>query len=214
MWHEAGAFALGAALNLASALALVAGIYYRSTRRREYVFSYLTFNVVIYCVMALLTRTELSIGVGFGLFAIFSVLRYRTEATTFREMTYLFAVIALPVVNAVLLPAGEHRLALACNGVILVVLFVLEQGWGFAFEASQSVRYERLDLIAPERRTELLADLRHRTGLPVSGVELGPIDLVTDVVELRVTYPEGREPRHRRAHRLPRPLSRPARTRP
>lgn len=190
MWHEVSSFAIGAGINLVAALVLVGGIYYRRSPKREYVFSYLTFNTVIYAVMALLTRTELSIGVGFGLFAIFSILRYRTEATTFREMTYLFAVIALPVINAILLPAGDVVMALVSNAIVVATVFVLEQGWGFSFESRQSVRYERLDLIAPDRRPELLADLRERTGLPVESVEIVRIDLVTDVADLQVVYRE------------------------
>jgi len=193
MWPDVQGFLLGAGVNLIAALLLVAGIYYRKSPNREYVFSYLAFNVVIYCVMALLTRTELSVGVGFGLFAIFSVLRYRTEETSFREMTYLFVVIALPVVNAVLVPAGDLALALVANALVIALVYVIEEGWGFRFQARQPVRYERLELIVPSRRDELLADLRHRTGLPVVSVEIRRIDLLTDVADLIVTYRE--EPR-------------------
>lgn len=193
MWPEVPTFLLGAAINLVAALLLIAGIYYRKSPNREYVFSYLAFNVVIYCVMALLTRTELSVGVGFGLFAIFSVLRYRTEETSFREMTYLFVVIALPVVNAVLVPGGDLALALVANALVLALVYFIEEGWGFSFQARQPVRYDRLELIVPARRGELLADLRHRTGLPVVAVEIKRIDLLTDVADLIVTYRE--EPR-------------------
>jgi len=183
-------FLTGAIFNLSSALILVAVIYYRRSPRREFVFSYLAFNVVVYSVMALLARSELSIGVGFGLFAIFSVLRYRTEATSFREMTYLFVVIAMPVVNALLVPAGDVGLAVAANALVLLVVFVVEQGWGFTFMERQPVRYERLDLIVPARRTELMADLRERTGLEVESVEIRRIDLLTDVADLVVVYRE------------------------
>lgn len=190
MQPEVTAFLTGAAINLASALVLVLGIYYRKSPKREYVFSYLAFNVVIYSVMALLTRAELSVGVGFGLFAIFSVLRYRTEETSFREMTYLFVVIALPVVNAVLVPAGDVALATVCNASVLTLVFLIEQSWGLRFEAQQAVRYERLELIVPARRRELLEDLRLRTGLPVIAVHVRRIDLLTDVADLLVTYRE------------------------
>lgn len=193
MWPDVQGFLLGAGVNLIAALLLVAGIYYRKSPNREYVFSYLAFNVVIYCVMALLTRTELSVGVGFGLFAIFSVLRYRTEETSFREMTYLFVVIALPVVNAVLVPAGDIALAAVANALVIALVFVIEEGWGFRFQSRQPVRYERLELIVPARRSELIADLRQRTGLPVVDVEIRRIDLLTDVADLVVTYRE--EPR-------------------
>lgn len=190
MSPDVSAFLAGAAFNLVSALVLIAGIYYRRSPKRDYVFSYLAFNVVVYSVMALLARSELSIGVGFGLFAIFSVLRYRTEETSFREMTYLFVVIALPVVNALLVPAGDVALAVASNALVIAVVFAVEQGWGFRFESRQPVRYERLELLAPGRRAELFADLRSRTGLEVENVEIGRIDLLTDVADLTIVYRE------------------------
>lgn len=196
-------FLVGALFNLASAVVLVAVIYYRRTPKREFVFSYIAFNVVVYSVMALLARSELSIGVGFGLFAIFSVLRYRTEETSFREMTYLFVVIALPVVNALLIPAGDSGLAMAANALVLLVVFVVEQGWGFSFKEHQPVRYERLDLIAPARRAELIADLRERTGLEVESVEIKRIDLLTDVADLIVVYRELRAERTTASRALP-----------
>lgn len=195
---DIGPFLGGAAVNLAAALLIVAGIYYPRSRNRDYFFSFVAFNTVIYIVMALLTRVELGIGVGFGLFAIFSVLRYRTEATSFREMTYMFVIIALPVVNAVLIPAGNLTLALVADGLVITVVFCLERGFGLHFEVRQRVRYERLELITPERRDELIADLRQRTGLPVERVEIGRIDLVTDVADLFVVYPEQRETRRGR----------------
>ncbi len=176
--------ALGASLNLVVALVITRGIYAVRTPDRNYVFSFLAFNSLIYFVLAMLTSVELSIGVGFGLFAIFSVLRYRTEETPIREMTYLFVLIALPVINAVLTPNGAFGQLLLANGFVIVLLYVLEQGWGFTFQSRNRVTYERLDLIVPERRAELLADLRQRTGLPVQRVEIGRIDLLHDTAEL------------------------------
>src|SRR5690606_330657 len=134
--------------------------------------------------------SELSLGVGFGLFAIFSVLRYRTEETSFREMTYLFVVIALPVVNALLVPAGDLALAVVANAFVLAVVFFVERVWGFSFVEYRPVRYERLDLVVPGRRLELIADLRARTGLEVESVEIRRIDLLTDVADLVVAYRE------------------------
>lgn len=199
----------GAGLNLAVASIIVRGIYYRVTPERNYVFSFLAFNTVIYFVMALLTRVEIGIGIGFGLFAIFSVLRYRTEETPFREMTYLFVVIALPVMNAMVTSGAELPTLLVGNALVIAVLFVLEQRWGFHYEERRRVSYERLPLIAPARREELLADLRERTGLPVTRVEVVRIDLVRDTAELNVYFPEARAPhgsaaRHGRERRAAR----------
>jgi hypothetical protein len=103
-------------------------------------------------------------------------------------MTYLFVFIALPIMNSVLMGDGEVGQLLASNAFVVVVLFLLEKGWGFKFEESQRVTYDRIDLVAPERRAELIADLKARTGLDIESVEVRRLDLLRDVAELRVTY--------------------------
>jgi hypothetical protein len=190
MLGDLPAVALGAAFNLAVALAIVRGIYYPSARSKDHVFSFLAFNTVIFFVLSLLRSVELSVGVGFGLFAIFSVLNYRTTEMSIREMTYLFTLIALPVMNAFLLAGGAGQLpqVLAGNAAVVLLLLVLERGWGFRFEASHRLTYDRPDLIAPANREALLEDLRARTGLPVKRVEVGRIDFLKDTADLRLFY--------------------------
>ena len=189
---------VGFGVNLLVALLIVRFIYYPANPNKNYVFTYLAFNTIIYFVVSFLTSAELSLGVGFGLFAIFSVLRYRTSTMSTREMTYLFIVIALPVMNSVLMRGGEWGLLLAVNAVVTAVLFVLEREWGFHYESSQSVRYDRIELIKPEQRALLLEDLRQRTGLPVKRVEIGRLNFLNDTAELRVFYDEPRSLRWRR----------------
>jgi hypothetical protein len=154
------------------------------------------FNTVIFFVMTYLANAQLSVGVGFGLFAIFSVLRYRANAISTREMTYLFILIALPVMNSVLMSQNEWLNLAITNAIIGVVLFILEQGWGFRYEGYKVVKYDRIDLIKPEKQVMLLEDLRHRTGLPLTRVEIGRINLVEDTVSLYVYFDEPRK-RHR-----------------
>jgi Domain of unknown function (DUF4956) len=178
----------GALLNLVIALLVVRFIYYPVTQDKRYVLTFITFSTITYFVLGLLTSVDLSIGVGFGLFAIFSVLRYRTDEMPPREMTYLFVFIALPIMNSVLMEDGEVAQLLASNAFVVVVLFLLEKGWGFKFEESQRVIYDRIELVAPERRDELIADLKARTGLVIESVEVRRLDLLRDVAELRVTY--------------------------
>jgi hypothetical protein len=181
---------LGAGLNLLIALAIVRFIYYPRTQNKNYVFTFLAFNTVIYFVLGLLTSVSLSIGVGFGLFAIFSVLRYRTDEIPIREMTYLFVIIALPVMNSVLMAAGSFAELLVANGFVVALLFVLEKEWGFRYEASKKITYERVELITPANGEALLADLRQRTGLPVKRVSVGRIDFSRDTAEVLVYYDE------------------------
>ncbi len=117
---------LGAVFNLLVAVLIVRYIYYPTTQDKSYVFTFLAFNTFIYFVLGLLTSATLSVGVGFGLFAIFSVLRYRTDEIPIREMTYLFVIIALPVMNSVMVAGNSFAGLLAANVAIVSVLFVLE----------------------------------------------------------------------------------------
>lgn len=183
-------FVLNFGFNFAVAFVIVRFIYYPLKHNKNYVFTFLAFNTVIYFVLSLLTSVDLSIGVGFGLFAIFSVLRYRTDPMPAREMTYLFVIIALPVMNSVLLTGGNYMELVTANALVVAVLYVLEQGWGFRYDTSKRITYERIDLIRPENREQLLADLQQRTGLTITRVEVGRINFLRDTAELRIYYIE------------------------
>ncbi|HRN67171.1 MAG TPA: DUF4956 domain-containing protein [Promineifilum sp.] len=187
---------LGAGLNLLVAVLIVRFIYYPVTQDKIYVFTFLAFNTVIYFVMGLLTSAELSIGVGFGLFAIFSVLRYRTDEMPIREMTYLFIVIALPVMNSVLMSDSNIARLLIANGVIVALLYALEKEWGFHFSASRIITYDRVDLITPANQEKLLADLRERTGLAIDRVEVRKINFLNDTVDMTIHYDKPRAPKN------------------
>jgi hypothetical protein len=178
----------GAALNLLIALLIVRFVYYPVTQDKRYVLTFVVFSTITYFVLGLLTSVDLSIGVGFGLFAIFSILRYRTDEMPPREMTYLFVFIALPIMNSVLMSDGEVAKLLASNGFVVIVLFALEKGWGFRFEESKRVIYDRVELVMPGRRDELLADLKARTGLAITAVEVRRLDLLRDEAELIISY--------------------------
>jgi len=179
---------LGFALNLIVAAFIVRFIYYPGRQSKNFVFTFLGFNTVIYFVVGFLSSAVLGVGVGFGLFAIFSVLRYRTMPMPAREMTYLFVVIALPVIGAILMQSGNVGLFLGVGGVVSLVLFVLEREWGFRYEGVKAIKYERVELVRPENYEALLADLRQRTGLPITRVEIGRINFITDSAELQVYF--------------------------
>ena len=181
---------LGFLLNLAIAVLIVRGIFDGEKQGKNAIFTFIAFNTVIYFVMTFLADTELSVGVGFGLFAIFSILRYRTSAISTREMTYLFILIALPVMNSVLIASGNWAAMLVANGLVVTVLYVLERGWGFRYEGVATVRYDRIELIQPANHHLLYEDLRHRTGLPIQRFEIGRINFVEDTVELTLYYDE------------------------
>ena len=158
---------LGFLFNFVIAIVIVRGIYYPLRHDKNDVFTFIAFNTVIFFVMTFLANAQISVGVGFGLFAIFSVLRYRANAISTRDMTYLFILIALPVMNSVLMSAQDWLNLAATNGVIIAVLFVLEQGWGFRYEGFKQVKYDRIDMLKPEKHALLLDDLRRGTARSV-----------------------------------------------
>jgi len=182
-------FIAGFALNLLSAFVIVRLVYYPRGRCNNYVFTFLAFNTVIYFIMGLFTSVELSIGAGFGLFALFSILRYRTETVPIREMTYLFVMAALPILNSVLWGFARYDEMLMVNLLVVLTVWILDKAWGFNREQLQmDVVYEKIDLIPCERREEMLADLRERTGLNVYQVEVLGINFLRDTAEIRITY--------------------------
>jgi len=185
---ELVAFLLGALFNLVVALFIVRFNYYPRTRHKPYILTFMAYNTVIYFVLTLMGSASLAMGVGFGLFAIFSVLRYRTDPIPIREMTYLFTLIALPVANSILISGALFGQLVVVDGLVIALLYALEHEWGFHFEQSERIVYDRIGLIMPSQREQLLADLRSRTGLPIKRVEIGALNFLRDSAEIRVYY--------------------------
>lgn len=183
-------FLLGFGFNFIVALMLVRFIYYPSTHNKRYVFTFLAFNTVIFFVLSFMASIEIGVGVGFGLFAIFSILRYRTDPIPVREMTYLFIIAALPVMNFASANANVWPQLITANLAILAIMFVLEKEWGFNYETSRRVVYEKIELIRPDRHAELKADLEARTGLAIKRINIGKINFLRDTVELTIYYDE------------------------
>ena len=185
---ELSNFLLGFGFNLLVAILIVRFIYYPSTHNKRYVFTFLAFNTVIYFVLSFMASVEMGIGVGFGLFAIFSILRYRTDPIPVREMTYLFLIVALPVMNSAVTAGTVWPQLVAANLAIMAILLVLEKEWGFHYEASKRVVYEKIELIRPDRRAELQADLEMRTGLKIKRISIGKVDFLRDTADIQVFY--------------------------
>ncbi len=186
-------FLLGFLFNLLFALVIVRFIYYPVTHNKPYVFTFLAFNTVIYFVLSFIYSLEISVGVGFGLFAIFSILRYRTDPIPIREMTYMFVIAALPVMNSAGVKAGIWVELFIANIAIALILFVLEREWGFHFEASKRITYERIDLIKPENYQLMISDLQDRTGLTIKQAIVGKINFLRDTAEIKIIYENGKE---------------------
>jgi hypothetical protein len=181
-------FLLGFLVNFVVGLIIVRFIYYPRTKDKRFVFTYLTFSTVIYFVVSLMANITIGIGVGFGLFAIFRIVRYRTEPIPVREMTYLFVLMSLPVMNSSGMLQTAWPQLLIANAVIILVLWLLEKEWGFEYQLPRHVVYEKIELIQPSRQAEMVADLEARTGRKVERVEVGKIDFLKDTADLRVYF--------------------------
>lgn len=188
MLGDMGSFLLSFAFNFLVAFLVVRFIYYPSTHNKRYIFTFLAFNTLIYFVLSFMNSIEIGIGVGFGLFAIFSILRYRTDPIPIREMTYLFIIAALPVMNSAGSNSEVWWQLVTANGIILVILWVLEKEWGFHYEATKRITYERIELIHPDRRAELLEDLETRTGLQIKRISIGKVDFLRDTASIVIYY--------------------------
>jgi len=173
-------------INLVSIFIIARGIYYPSGRQRQYVFSFALFNIVIFVTCLLLSSTGINLGFAFGLFAVFSILRYRTVMIPVKEMGYLFASISIGILNALVLTDDYYLLLIAANVLIIAAIYILDRYAGV--EVYKEIVYERIQLIAPDNRNELIADLTTRTGLAVYKVDIVSIDYLHDTAVLHVYY--------------------------
>jgi hypothetical protein len=174
------------AVNLAAAWIVIRGIYIRLYRWNEHVFTYIAFNVVTFSLCLMLRKVPIELGFALGLFAVFGILRYRTEPIRIRDLTYLFVVIGLAILNAV---ANKHVSVvelLSINGIIIIMTYIVEfRGRGNVREY-RNVVYDHLELIQPGREEDLYADLYQRTGLKVVRFEVESVDLLRDSANLRL----------------------------
>ncbi len=180
-------------LDLAFATVVIFWVYYRLYRNRELVFTYYVFNIITFSLCALLRKVPMELGFALGLFAVFGILRYRTEPIRMRDLTYLFIVIGLGILNAVANKKVSLAELLAVNGVIVGVTAGLElHSWNRQL-GSTPMLYDNLSLLKPGQREALLRDLSERTGRDVVKVQLHRFDMLRDAAEITIffTYPEG-----------------------
>lgn len=171
-------------------------LYYRKSRRRDFYFTFMLISVAIFFIVFFMIfvledmKGKTSMGVGIGLFGIFSIMRYRTDAMPVREMTYLFVIIALSLVNAVSVNVPLFEVILT-NVIISAAVWICELH--IKTRPTRLIQYDRIELITPERRQELIADLEKRLGVKVLKVDIGSIDFLRDMAMIRVTF-DGEQP--------------------
>jgi len=189
------AFFLRLLIDILSMIVLIRMIYYPVYKRRDHLFTFYMFNITIFIITFLLNgKSGFSTGAAFGLFAVFSLLRYRTEDISARDMTYLFTVIALGLMTSV--NKGNILEILMINAIILFAAFLLDGNMLMKTEFVKSIQYENIELIKPEKYEELLADLRNRTGLNIHKISIGKLDFLRDTAMIKIYYFESKSQGH------------------
>ncbi len=167
---------------------IVRYLYYPVTKNKDYLFTYLLISVTVFFLCFLLENVKLELGFALGLFAIFGIIRYRTDPIPIKEMTYLFIVIGISVMNALVNKKISHAEVLFTNVMFIAITYGLEKIWLLKHESRKNITFEKIELILPERKEELLADLRERTGLNITRVEIRNVDFLRDTANLRIFY--------------------------
>ena len=176
-------------LNLIVILILVRWLYFSTSKRKDYLFTYILISSIVFLLCYLLQNVILQIGFALGLFAIFGIIRYRTLTIPIKEMTYLFLIIGISVINALTDTSTSIMEVLFTNLVLLLITYGLEKKWLLRHESSKNITYEKINLILPEHHEELIADLQQRTGISkIIRVEIGEIDFLRDICHLKIFF--------------------------
>lgn len=163
-------------------------IYYKVKDEKDYVFTYFMFNILTFFICYLLRKVPMEMGFALGLFAVFGILRYRTEAIPIRQMTYLFIVIGISMINALANKSISILELIFTNSIITVITYLIDRVWFQSLEETKSITYEKIELIKPERETELINDLKERTGLPIHAVKIDKVDFLRDTAQITIYY--------------------------
>ena len=165
-------------------------VYYKVKDEKDYVFTFFIFNILTFFICYLLRKVPMEMGFALGLFAVFGILRYRTEAIPVRQMTYLFIVIGISMINALANKSISIMELVFTNGIITLITYAIDRVWFQSLELTKSITYEKIDLILPEKEEELIEDLKLRTGLNISSVKVGKIDFLRDTAQVTIYYKE------------------------
>jgi len=178
-------FIISLGINLLNVVLIILLVYYPNYRKLDYIFTFIMFNLVIFLLTFVLKHVKLSVGAAFGLFAVFSMLRYRTQGISMKDLTYLFIFIALGVISSIQLEYYELGII---HGLILVGTFVLDGNVIFKGERIRSVLYDNIEMIRPDKKDALIEDLRKRTGLKIHRIVIGKIDFLKDAAVIKIYY--------------------------
>ena len=184
---DMGALLLRFLFNSVFIWIIIQKLYYPKSQRRDYYFTFALISVSIFFLIYLLGSVKIKVGFALGMFAIFGIIRYRTESMSVREMTYLFVIIAVSVINALAVTLSYGELLLT-NVIFIICIRLCENIPYLKSRSEKLVVYDRIDLIKPDCRDELLKDLKDRLGLDIIDVEVGAVDFLRDTAMLKVYY--------------------------
>jgi hypothetical protein len=186
--HSLTDFGIRFGINFFVIFVLVRLLYYPLRKNRDFLFTFFLFNIINFLICFLLSSAKLKMGFAFGLFAIFSILRYRTVTVPVREMGYFFISVTLGIINALTTSEQGMIMLVIANLIILSVAWIIDHKVRVTHENYKEVIYDRIDLISPEKREEMIKDLRQRTGLDIHRVEFSKIDFFKDTARIFVFY--------------------------
>lgn len=175
-------------LNMTVIIILVRYLYYKLTNRKDYLFTYFLISTIVFLLCYLLENVKLELGFALGLFAIFGIIRYRTRQIEIKEMTYLFLVIGVSVINALANKKVSYAELLFTNAALVVVTYLLEKVFLLKHESAKTIAYEKIELVKPENYQLLIEDLESRTGLKINRAEVGRIDFLRDAARVKIYY--------------------------
>ncbi len=175
-------------INLVSLTLIIRWLYYGSTHRKEYLFTYYMIGIIVFLLCFTLKKFNLDLGMALGLFAIFGIIRYRTNTIEIKEMTYLFVVIGISVINSLANKKMSYAELIGANALVILALYLLEKVWLLDNIKTQTIEYEKIENIKPEKYEELILDLKERTGLDIQSAEIHSIDFLRDKTTMTISY--------------------------
>ncbi|MFT5886236.1 MAG: hypothetical protein ACI9IP_002700 [Arcticibacterium sp.] len=167
---------------------IIRELYFKSSERKDYLFTYYMIGIIVFFLCFTLKKYELDIGMALGLFAIFGIIRYRTDAIAIKEMTYLFVVIGVSVVNSLANKKMSYAEIFSINILIVGAIYIMERLWRVNNEISKNIVYEKIENIKPENLDQLKADLEVRTGLKIKRMEIQDVDFLKDTADIIIHY--------------------------
>ena len=175
-------------LNISFLTLIIRWLYYGATKRKDYLFTYFMIGIIVFLLCFTLKKYELDIGMALGLFAIFGIIRYRTDAVPIKEMTYLFVVIGVSVVNSLANQKMSYAEILTANILVIIALYTIERLWFTRNVSVKIIQYEKIENIKPENAAILRQDLEARTGLKIENIKIGDIDFLKDAATIIITH--------------------------